>query len=186
MTGTFRFNSYSELEFTVGRTYEDMISGEEKINPHYDKIEALRLIFLEGFGYFEIQDPEIVSDGIKEEKNVTAYSLEYSLSQKYLENFLINTGEIGSVEVTYAENTNTSVKPVSFYNEQITSLSLLHLVLEKIYGWKINHVDAALKSMTRTFEVSRASVYDFLTQDVCEKFNCYFVFDTIICNFAEI
>ena len=179
MSGVFRFNSYSELEFTVGRTYEDMISGEQKVNPHYNKIEALRLVYLEGFGYFEIQDPEIISNGIQEEKHVTAYSLEYSLSQKYLENFLINTGEIGSVEVTYADDHETAITPVRLYYPQIPDLSLLHLVLEKIYGWKIGHVDSSLMQTTRTFDVSRASVYDFLTQDVCENFNCYIVFDSI-------
>ena len=67
-SGTFKFNSYSELEFTVGRTYIDMITGDTKVNPFYDKIEALRLVNLNGFGYFEIQDPEIASNGLKEEK----------------------------------------------------------------------------------------------------------------------
>lgn len=178
-SGTFRFNSYSEIEFTVGRTYEDFISGERKVNPYYDKIEALRLIYLEGFGYFEIQDPEMVSDGIKEEKIITAYSLEYNLSQKYLEDFLINTGEIGSVEVTYAEEHETGIVPVTLYNPINPELSLLHLALEKIYGWTIGHVDASLRTMSRQFDISRESVYDFLTQDVCDKFNCFFVFDTI-------
>ena len=67
-----------------------MITGETDTNPFYNKIEALRLIYLEGFGYFEIQEPEIISDGIREVKNVTAYSLEYTLSQKYLEGIYID------------------------------------------------------------------------------------------------
>ena len=92
MSATFKFNAYSELAFTVPRTYTNMITGETQVNPYYNKIEALRLIYLENFGYFEIQDPEIVSDGIREVKNITAYSLEYTLSQKYLDNIKINTG----------------------------------------------------------------------------------------------
>ena len=32
--------------------------------------------------------------------------------------------------------------------------------------------------MSRTFEISRTSIYDFIMQDICEKFNCYVVFDT--------
>lgn len=177
MSGSFKFNAYSELTFTIGRTYIDMITGETQVNPFYNKIEALRLVYLEGFGYFEIQDPEIVSDGIREVKNITAYSLEYTLSQKYLEEFCINTGENNSIEVMYA-NEGTII-PVSLYNIGTPGLSLLDLALEKIYGWKIGHVDESLKTMTRTFEISRASVYDFIVQDICEKFNCFAVFDTI-------
>lgn len=178
MSGSFKFNAYSELTFTVGRTYINMNAGETQVNPFYDKIEALRLVYLEDFGYFEIQDPEIVSDGIKEVKNVTAYSLEYTLSQKYLEELKINTGEVDSMEVVYADAHKTSIKPITLLNDN-PELSLLDLALEKIYGWKIGHVDPSLKTMGRTFDISRTSVYDFIVQDICDNFNCFAVFDTI-------
>ena len=177
MSGSFKFNAYSELNFSVGRTYTNITTGETQVNPFYDKIEALRLVYLESFGYFEIQDPEIVTDGIREIKNLTAYGLEYTLSQKYLENFNINTGEVDSVEVIHANG--GLIVPVTLYNEAEPGLSLLNLALEKIYGWTIGHVDASLKTMGRTFEISRESVYDFIIQDICDKFNCFAVFDTI-------
>ena len=167
MSGSFKFNAYSELTFTVGRTYTNMITGETDINPFYDKIQALRLVYLDGFGYFEIQEPEIVSDGIREAKNITAYGYEYTLAQKYLENFDINTGEIGSID------------GVVLYNYANKDYSLLDIILEKIYGWKIGHVDTSLQTMSRQFEISRVSVYDFIVQDICEKFNCFAVFDTV-------
>lgn len=239
MQATLRFNSYSELTFTVGRTYDDMMMGEQKINPFYNKIEALRLVYLEGFGYFEIQDPEVVSDGIREVKEVTAYSLEYTLSQKHLEEFYINTGEHNSVEIVAAtsiknlkqlyengdvdrystawelmlyltgisydtnksfEENKTIIKgtidafdlqvpnankgnalpivPVSLYNPIFKSLSLMHLVFEKVYGWSVAHIDSTIQTLTRKFEISRSSVYDFITQDICDQFNCFVVFDT--------
>ena len=177
MHASLKFNAYSELTFTVGRTYTNMFTGATEVNPFYDKIQALRLILLEGFGYFEIQDPEIVSNGIREVKNVTAYSLEYTLSQKYIEELYVNTGEKNSIEVIYANG--GTIVPVSLYNIGTPELSLLNLALEKIYGWSIGHVDESLRTMTRTFEISRASVYDFIVQDICEKFNCFAVFDTI-------
>ena len=181
LQGTFKFNAYSEISFTVGRVYTNTVTGETSLNPFYDKVEALRLIELEGFGYFEIQDPEIVSDGIQEVKNVNAYSLEYTLSQKYIEGFNINTGENNSVEVMYA---NGPIVPVTLYNTEPgkQNLSLLHIVLEKVYGWEIGHVDKCLQTISRTFEISRVSVYDFIMQDICEKFNCYVVFDTMSTN----
>lgn len=175
--GTFKFNSYSELGFDIGRTYVDAITGETKVNPYYDKIEALRLVELENFGYFEIQTPDLKSDGVQENKSIEAYSLEYTLSQKYLSNFYINTGEVDSVEVINAED-GDSIIPVQFYDISNKKLSLLHLILEKAYGWEIGHVDESLKTMTRTFEIDRQSIYDFIINEMCPRFNCYAVFDT--------
>lgn len=176
--GSFKFNGLSELSFEVARVYNDLITGATKVNPFYDKIEAFRLIELENFGYFEIQGPELIGDGIKESKNIKTYSYEYTLSQKYLEDFNVNTGRVDSLEVLNADNPNNII-PIVLYNPNNTKLSLLNLVLEKVYGWKIGHVDSSLRSLSRQFEVDRESVYDFLINEVCEKFNCYIVFDTI-------
>jgi len=52
------------------------------------------------------------------------------------------------------------------------------LILEKVHGWTIGRVDASLQTMSRQFEVSRESVYDFIMNEICDKFNCYAVFDT--------
>lgn len=177
-SGSFKFNGLSELSFEVARVYNDLIKGVTKVNPFYDKIEALRLIELENFGYFEIQGPELVGDGIKEYKNIKTYSYEYTLSQKYLEDFNVNTGKIDSLEVLNADSPNNII-PIVLYNPNNTKLSLLHLILEKVYGWKIGYVDPSLISLSRQFEVDRESVYDFLVNEICEKFNCYIVFDTI-------
>ena len=185
--GSFKFNTYSEISFETSRTYLDSITGETKINPFYDKIETPRLIKLDGFGYFEIQGPELTNNGIKESQTVTAYSLEYTLSTKYLENFQINTGAAESVEVGYAydayyeqygDDYINYIAPVTLCNDANPKLSLLHLAIEKAYGWKIGHVDDSLKTLSRKFEVNRQSIYDFLMNEVCEKFNCYVIFDT--------
>ena len=177
---SLKFNAYSELSFEVGRTYNDSITGENHINQYYDLIESPRIIYLEDIGHFEIQGPELSSDGIKESKTVTAFGLEYSLAQKYLTNFIINTGEIGSIEVTYAESHGMDMPtPVVLYDETNKDLSLLHLIFKKIYGWEIAYVDPSLCKLSREFEIERESVYDFLMNEVCKKFKCYVVFDTI-------
>ena len=176
--GTFKFNSLSEISFETARVYNNIITGETTVNPFFDKIEALRLIYVEDFGYFELQGPELISDGIVEKKSCTAYSLEYTLAQKYLENFYVNMGTVESIEVINAAS-EKEIVPITLYNPGNPKLSLLHLVLSEIYGWKIGHVDASLQTLSRQFEVDRESVYDFLMNEVCEKFNCYIVFDTI-------
>lgn len=171
LEGTFKFNSYSEISFDVPSVYCDLISGETKPTPYYNYVEGLRLVYLEGFGYFQLQDPEINSNGIQEYKHINAYSLEYSLSQRYLETFIINMGDTG--------DTIGSIDGVVLYNSLDEAHSLLHLVLQKAYGWTVGHVDDELKSQSRSFEIDRESIYDFIMNDMCETFKCYVEFDTI-------
>ena len=204
LNGTFKFNSYSEISFDVPRILLDTITGESYVHPYYDKIEAVRLLSLPGFGYFEIQTPTVNGDGIQETKSISAFSLEYTLSHKYLENFIINNqdieGNIGGGDpsvisklyddyadgkISYEEYNQqlteiTNGDPlVQFYDKDNPSHSLLHLALQKAYGWTIGHVDAALATQTRSFNVDRESIYDFLMNDVAQTFKCYFVFDTV-------
>ena len=75
LSGTFKFNSYSEISFNVASVYQDLITGETKPTPYYDYIEGLRLVYLEGFGYFQLQNPELYSAGIKDYQSLTAYSI---------------------------------------------------------------------------------------------------------------
>jgi len=97
-----KWRSYSELSFEIQRTYVDLIEGGSKIHPLYDKAEAPRNCLLEGYGYFSIQDVDDKS-GDNDFKSITAFSLEYATSNKYLTNWHINTGEIDSKEVLYNE-----------------------------------------------------------------------------------
>lgn len=182
--GDFKFNTVSEISFEVDRYYNDTFEGKNKLNPYYDKVEAFRLLKIEGFGFFELQAPKLTTNGIQETKAVTAYSLERTMAQKYLTNFKINTGEVDSLEVIYAEsqrsaeNPNPPLIPITLYNPSVPELSLLHLALEKVYGWHIDHVDPVIANANRTFSITRQSVYDFLVNEIADKFNCYFVFDT--------
>lgn len=176
---SLKFNTYSELSFNIDRTYIDTLTGQKNIHLFYDRIEHPRLILLDNIGYFQIQAPDMSTDNFKESKTITAYSSEYALSQKYIIDLHINTGEVDSVEVIYSEETGSTLEPVVFYNEANPRLSLLHLALEGVYGWKIGHIDDSLKTLARSFDVDRQSVYDFLMNDVCEKFNCYIIFDTL-------
>lgn len=99
--GSFKWNSYSEIQFSVDREYVDMITGDTKVHPLFDKIESPRNILVKNIGYFSLQDID-TSHGDKDSKTVTAFSLEYStLGTKYLTNFKINKGEVDSREVTY-------------------------------------------------------------------------------------
>lgn len=99
-----KWNSYAELSFSINREYVDILTGETKVHPLFDKVEAPRNIFLKNYGYFALQD---IDAGYSNEdsKSVTAFSLEYStLGTKYLTNFTINKGTTDSREVMYLAN----------------------------------------------------------------------------------
>lgn len=101
-SGNFKWNTYSEISFEVPRLYVDMITGETKVHPLYEKIEAPRNVLLKNYAYFALQDIDDTSSD-NDIKSVTAFSLEYNASDKYLTNWHINTGEIDSKEVLYNE-----------------------------------------------------------------------------------
>ena len=239
-----KWNSYSELSFSIDRTYVDMIDGKTKVHPAFDKAESLRLVLVDGIGYFILQDnDDTYSD--KDSKSLSAFSLEYALGTKYIEHFLVNKGSEDSQEVIYlstiygdgytvdinnlyklasgdynayqdyymcsvedtdkyeqvqvqeseysgyiAKNNSSTAQPyeklyvksypnVSFYNQAIPELSLLHLVMSYIPDWSIGNVDTNLWSKERSFEINRTDVYSFLTNDIADTFKCVVSFDTL-------
>ena len=167
LEGKFKWVNYDEISFDIDRKINNEITGETIVNPYYDWTDGLRLVELEGFGFFQLQDPEEDSDGILETKSMDAKSLEYDLSNRYLENFSINKGTVESID------------GVQLYNQDDTAHSLLHLIIaEKAPDWTIGHVDDELKTQKRFFEIERESVYDFLMNEVSETFKCVIIFDT--------
>lgn len=97
-----KWRSYSENNFDIQRTYVDLIDGITRVHPLYDKVEAPRNVLVENYGLFCLQDIDDTSSD-NEVKSVSAFSLEYATSNKYLTNWHINTGEIDSKEVLYNE-----------------------------------------------------------------------------------
>ena len=116
---TFKFNSYSQISFSVDRLYNDLIDGTTKVNPYYELIESLRVIYLLGIGHFIIQDVEEDASEI-DSKSVTCFSLEYATGQKHLENFYVNTGEEGSIETMYHAQQYGAEYSIDNYYREIT------------------------------------------------------------------
>lgn len=244
-----KWGSYSETQFSIDRQYVDVLTGETKVHPTFDKAEGLRKVYMENIGYFVIQDPD-ATYGEKDSKTLSCFSSEYETANKYLENFRVNTGEIDSKEVIaleaiygynytvdsdnlykiatgefdqyesyyikdytdndsyvyeqvqianvseYATYDGTTVAKtlyvksypnVRFYWPTKPELSLLHIVLEKIPGWKIGNVDTTLWRKERKFDEDRIAVYDFLMNEMQDTFKCVVEWDTITntINFYE-
>ena len=130
-----KWNSYGELQFEIQRTYVDLIDGETKVHPAYDKVEAPRNVLLDGVSYFALQDIDDTSSD-NDTKSVSAFSLEYATSNKYLTNWYINTGDVDSKEVLYNEelysidyNTDTD----SFYKLASGSFDSSESYYQQVY-----------------------------------------------------
>lgn len=199
---TKQLNNFDTIQFDVHR----YVNGEESNG--YDMLDEAMYIFVDGIGYFRMYYPEVSNDGFDEYKSVSAQSCECELALKALKNFKINTGETdsyeylapGNVEET-DEGVKIAKKSITLYDQYNPELSLLHLALNKVSGWKIGIVDQTVaittieeptvnedgsvttKTVTsaskRTFDIDSKSVYAFLTQDVSKKFECIFEFDII-------
>lgn len=115
----FRFNDVSEISFEVP---DRIIDGTEIIyNDSYDEIRGMRIIRMEPFGSFIIQNPEITDNGMAKVKSVTCYSLEYELNYKTL----------GSLDTTYM-----------FYDPTGESEdTIMNIILEKVPNWKVGHIE---------------------------------------------
>jgi lipocalin len=154
------FNAFDEISFSIAKT----VNGY--VNPYWDKIVDLSVVFVQQFGNFEIT-VSTDTTGIVEKKNISGKSLEVELDHVKLFDFQINSDDIK----------DDSYSSIVLYNPVDTKHSLLHLALEKAPSWSILHVDDKLWSKQRTYDVNDVSVYSFLTSTVATELECVFLFD---------
>ena len=156
---------YKDLDEITFTTYMNI---DNKKNPLYDEVDIMKYVLLPNVGFFSISSVNIQSEGTEfEYKEVIAKSYECLLAQKYLETFTINMGTVESID------------GVQFYNIGDKEHSLLHLVLSLCPEWEIGHIDIALCSKQRSFQIDRQDMYSFLMNDVAGAFECVFLFDTL-------
>lgn len=150
-TGSFNYNDMSKVEFE----YPSQINGE-KTN-EYDLLTGMRVIDVQGYGQFVLQNPKEVDDGVIKKKECIAYSLEYELTDK----------EINLEEGTYC-----------FWNPFAPDSSILGIISQEVPSWTIGIVSNDLIGKYRTFSINGKSIYDWMRSDLQEKYECIFDFDT--------
>ena len=113
------------------------------------------------------------------------------LPQKYIEITPIGNenpyerGWLEKVGNDYVATTDTQVDSNKQYYaisedyKKRYNSSLLHRILDKVPAYSIAHVDSSLMNLQRTFSISNTTVYDFLTGDCSDQFNCIFIFDSV-------
>nr|DAE28644.1 MAG TPA: tail protein [virus sp. ctmTa7] len=167
-------NSADEISFTISKF--KMIDNKYKNVKEslWNQIIDLKLIWVKELNeYFEINvRTEDSSDTVK---NITGTSLcEAELGQTMLYNTEINT------ENDIARDDYDANYPTTFYREDHPEASLLHRILEKAPHYTIKYVDESLKNLSfiRQFTIDGTSIYDFLTGECSEQYNCLFDFNS--------
>jgi hypothetical protein len=157
-------NSADEISFQIHKV------TNENIEPLWDDIIDLKLIWVKEINkYFEIRVSlnDSTNDIIK---SITATSLcEAELSQVNLYEIEINTED---------DIDRDDYVVTKFYNPDNVEGSLLHRILDKVPHYTIKHVDESLMNLQRSFSIDGTSIYDFLTGECSEQFNCLFIFDS--------
>lgn len=157
-------NGADEISLKVYKS----INGE--VEPLWDNIVDFKTLYVAEVGeYFEI------TVSLDDEKNgyktLTCTSLcEAELSNLNLYDIEINT----EADIDRADYVITT-----FYNEENPKASLLHRILkDKAPHYTIKYIDNSLKKLQRSFSINSTSIYEFLTGECAEQFNCMFVFNS--------
>jgi hypothetical protein len=156
-------NSYSEISFSVNR-YDN--GSEIRL---WKEIKDFKLVYAKEWDiWFEIQVE--LSDGNTAVKNVTGKSLsEAELSQVMLYNIEINT------EDDIARDDYEA--PTVLWNNEYPNRSLLSRLMEKVPHYTVEHVDATIANIQKTFSFNGISIYDAF-MEIAEEIGCLFFFDS--------
>lgn len=150
--------------------YEKM---NDVVNPYYDRIIKNKLLHIDGFGYFVIQDYEEAYEDKVHNKTITAYSAEYMLNSKGINlTFVTTAGNINNTSSTTVVTSN-----YFFYRTQQPEKSLLHQLIKVVPLWSIGYVSPSLMTKSRSFSETDKGLYGFLTNKVSQSYEALFVFD---------
>lgn len=162
-----KWGSCSEVSFTAYEKYNGVK------NASYELLCKSRLLHIDGFGYFAIQDYEEAYEDKVHNKSITAYSAEYLLNNKSVNlTFITTAGDINNTD-----STTTVTSNYFFYREEQPEKSLLHQLIAVAPQWKIGYISDSLKNKSRSFSETDNGLYGFLTNDVAQSYEALFVFD---------
>lgn len=145
-----KYSEPSEISFEVP-AYSDGIP-----TPYYDDIVGYKVLYTDCYGVYLILQPSSSGDGIREVKQVTAYSIEKELEFK---RFFLEEGTF------------------NFWNPVSTTDTVLSRILECAPGWTVGYVSPSLIGRYRTFDSYDDYLLSFIYNSAPDKFRCVFVFD---------
>jgi len=155
-------NSYFELFMRVNKHYDNAIQ------PLWDSIQNFKLLYCPEWDVF-FQITVEVNEADETVKDVSAISLgEAELSQINLHGFEANTE---------SDIAREDYRPTVLFNETDPEVSLLNRMLEKAPHYKIEHVDASIAKIQRTFAFDKRNIYDAF-QAIAAEIGCIFIIDS--------
>lgn len=158
---SIRLDDLCELTFAIPEKVVDEKNGEIVLDrtPLYDMVVGKRLILIEPFGYFILENPKETNDGVTCWKECKAKSLEAEFAQK----------KISGLDGTY---------PLyDWLNPQNTD-TVVGVILSLMPSWKIGYVDSNVWNYWRTFKISEQNLYNFMKSTIQKTYQCFFQFDT--------
>ena len=170
-------NAVDEVAFSLHK-YNNGVEFE-----YWEQLKDLKIVLVDGFGYFEITVDKQVSDDTK--KVITGISTEAELGQITIDGLEIN-GEIDRNDDNNWDNYGKYI-PTVLYNETDTSHSLLHRLLSKAPHWKLDNIadiitdnnePVSTSLIYRTFNFDGTNIYDAL-QEIAAEFDVVFRFNTV-------
>ena len=173
-----------ELSFVVDR-YVTTEDRQEIVSNGYEDLGVYMELYLEDIGYFQMQEPVTSNDGFQETKSIQAYDISKEFQDKALTGILINKGTTDSLEYLAENNVDElgfARKYIILYRSDNPELSLLHLMLEKMPGWKVGFVSEILKdneAKRMSVDADNTNIYAFLTSVVAPKLDLIFRFDIL-------
>lgn len=150
----YRYNAISDFSFEFPKS----VDGGETFLEAYDHIRNKKLVLVDGYGYFVIEDSQEVLDGSQPIRKVSCKSLEYELVSKKIS---IYGGTVKLYDLISPDGT------------------LLDDILKNAPNWSVGSVDTSLLTKYRTFDINGSTIYGFLSSDVSSAFECIFVYDTV-------
>lgn len=185
VTLTFNLKDFAKLEFDIDKYVYDDYQSKQIIANGYDTIDFLMELYVEGIGWFRINEtPQVRYDGYTETKSITAESIQCELQDFNIVGLKINYGSADSVEMmlegnvtNYPEGLQLPKEQIKFYNPDKPELSLLNILLQDTYKWTIGHVDVSLKNLICRFDIDSSNIYDLLMGEISTAYECLFVFD---------
>ena len=145
-----KYSEPSEISFSIG-AYHDGVK-----TPYYDSITGFKILYTKQYGVYLILEPEVTGDGLEEQKEVKAYSIEKELEFK---RFFIEEGTF------------------NFWNPVSSNNTILGRILEIADGWSVGYVSPSLIGRYRTFDDYNDYLLSFMYNTIPEKMRCVFVFD---------
>lgn len=148
-----KFNDISEINFSVP-AYDNGVKSA-----YYDDVQAYRMVQIDPYGIYVLDEPNISGDGIREVKEVTGKSLEWLLSSR----------RIMLQQATYKLYSTADIGA----EEPETIMGIVHSVAPE---WGIQ-VDQSLWNRYRTFDETDEGLLDWLSGEASKSFGCLFCFD---------